>query len=333
MRDDRAAGGAAHGRDVPDRRAAVGGRRRSASASGWAASTPPTSAARSWARCWRVRARARVRRAHEPDAAGVPPTSSSASRMLMVVSARGRAARRRVALGAVAPSPGARPPAAARRRLPRALSRSCSWSPTGKGWRTRSAWAASPTACSALFTNSRSQTNDAPRPGALPPRDGPPGGGAEPARRRRARSWSALGGGATPGAIAQHSGAEIDLIELSEAVVAAAPHFSVANQDVLASPTCTCQIDDGRNFLLRNRAPVRRDHRRRRAAVRRRRDQPVLGRVLHAGVARALAPDGIMVQWASPGSAYEHELIVRSFLQVFPARFAMAHRRPARRFA
>jgi spermidine synthase len=167
-----------------------------------------------------------------------------------------------------------------------------------------------------LFTNSRSQTNDSPDlvryhrvmghlAAVLSPRDGP------------RTLVVGIGGGATPGAIAQHSGAEIDLIELSEAVVAAAPHFSVVSQDVLRQPNVHLQIDDGRNFLLRNRR---------------------LYDVITADVvppfdagatnlysieyftlaSKALAPDGIMVQWASPGSAYEHELIVRSFLQVFP---------------
>ena len=35
-------------------------------------------------------------------------------------------------------------------------------------------------------------------------------------------------------------------------------------------------------------------------------------------VARSLALHGIMVQWVSPGSAFEHALIVRTFLQAFP---------------
>src|SRR5262249_45842966 len=35
-------------------------------------------------------------------------------------------------------------------------------------------------------------------------------------------------------------------------------------------------------------------------------------------VARSLKPDGIMVQWVSPGGAFEHQLIVRTFLQAFP---------------
>jgi spermidine synthase len=33
---------------------------------------------------------------------------------------------------------------------------------------------------------------------------------------------------------------------------------------------------------------------------------------------RALAPDGLMVQWVSPENAFAHELLVRTFLQAFP---------------
>jgi spermidine synthase len=76
-------------------------------------------------------------------------------------------------------------------------------------------------------------------------------------------------------------------------------------------------VDDGRNYLLRNR--VRYD--------------VVTADVVHpydAGatnlysveyfqlVSKSLKPDGIMVQWVSPGTAFEHSLIVRTFLQAFP---------------
>jgi len=167
-----------------------------------------------------------------------------------------------------------------------------------------------------LFTNSRSQTNDTPDlvryhrvmghlAALLSPR---------PAPRTLVVG---IGGGATPGAIAQHSGAQIDLVELSEAVVDAAPHFAVVSQNVLAQPSVHLTIDDGRNWLLRNRQPY----------------DVITADVVppfDAGAtnlysveyfrlaSNALADDGIMVQWASPGSAFEHELIVRSFLQVFP---------------
>src|SRR5205814_870771 len=110
---------------------------------------------------------------------------------------------------------------------------------------------------------------------------------------------------------------QIDVVELSESVIAAAPFFHIANADVLQQPNVHVRIDDGRNYLLRNRQPY----------------DVVTADVVHpydAGatnlysveyfrlVARSLKPDGIMVQWVSPGSAFEHALIVRTFLRAFP---------------
>src|SRR5262249_34051960 len=104
-----------------------------------------------------------------------------------------------------------------------------------------------------LYTNSRGQTNDAPdlvryhrvmghRAALLAPNDHP------------RVLVVGLGAGATPGAIAQHGGTQIEVIELSQAVVDAAPFFRVANADVLSRPNVHLAIDDGRNYLLRNRA-------------------------------------------------------------------------------
>ena len=88
---------------------------------------------------------------------------------------------------------------------------------------------------------------------------------------------------------------QVDVIELSESVIAAAPFFGVANMDVLARPNVHISIDDGRNFLLRNRQAY----------------DVVTADVVHpydAGatnlysveyfelVTRSLKPDGIMVQ-------------------------------------
>jgi spermidine synthase len=121
----------------------------------------------------------------------------------------------------------------------------------------------------------------------------------------------------TPGALAQHRGAQVDIIELSESVISAAPFFRVANADVLDRPNVHLAVDDGRNYLLRNRQVY----------------DVITADVVHpydAGatnlysveyfklVARSLTPNGIMVQWVSPGSAFEHSLIVRTFLEAFP---------------
>jgi spermidine synthase len=167
-----------------------------------------------------------------------------------------------------------------------------------------------------LFTNSRGQTNDSPDLVRYHRVMGHLAALLAPSRAPRALVVG-LGAGATPGALAQHSGVEVDVVELSESVVAAAPFFHIANADVPQRPNVHLSIDDGRNALLRNRRPY----------------DLVTADVVHpydAGatnlysveyfslVARALQPDGIMLQWVSPGTAFEHSLIVRTFLQAFP---------------
>jgi predicted membrane-bound spermidine synthase len=167
-----------------------------------------------------------------------------------------------------------------------------------------------------LFTNSRGQTNDAPDLVRYHRVMGHLAALLSPHAEAHALVVG-LGAGATPGAMAQHSGSRLDVVELSEAVIEAAPFFRVANYGVLDLPNVHLTIDDGRNFLLRNRQPY----------------DVITADVVHpydAGAtnlysveyfrlaARALDPHGIMVQWVSPGSAFEHALIVRTFLQAFP---------------
>lgn len=167
-----------------------------------------------------------------------------------------------------------------------------------------------------LFTNSRGQTNDAPDLVRYHRVMGHLAALLAPSENARALVVG-LGAGATPGAMAQHSGALIDVVELSPSVILAAPFFSVANADVLERPNVQLTIDDGRNYLLRNHVAY----------------DVITADVVHpydAGatnlysveyfrlVARALKPEGIMVQWVSPGSAFEHSLIVRTFMQAFP---------------
>ena len=167
-----------------------------------------------------------------------------------------------------------------------------------------------------LFTNSRGQTNDAPDLVRYHRVMGHLAALLAPGPAPRALVVG-LGAGATPGALAQHTGAQVDIIELSESVISAAPFFRVANADVLQRPNVHLAIDDGRNYLLRNRQLY----------------DVVTADVVHpydAGatnlysveyfklVARSLTPNGIMVQWVSPGSAFEHSLIVRTFLEAFP---------------
>ena len=125
-----------------------------------------------------------------------------------------------------------------------------------------------------------------------------------------------LGGGATPGAISAHEGVDLDVVELSSAVVRASRFFTHANNDLLSRPNVRLRIDDGRNFL---------------ALTKKKYDVITADLILpiHAGsnnvyareyfelVRRALKPGGMAMQWAS-GTDAEYRAIVRTFRAVFP---------------
>ena len=126
-----------------------------------------------------------------------------------------------------------------------------------------------------------------------------------------------LGGGATPGAASTHEGVEIDVVELSSAVVRASKFFAHANHNLLEQPNVHIRVDDGRNYL---------------AMTRKKYDvitadviQPV-----HAGsnnvyskeyfelVRAALKPGGLAMQWAATNTEAEYKAICRTFQSVFP---------------
>lgn len=126
-----------------------------------------------------------------------------------------------------------------------------------------------------------------------------------------------LGGGATAGAVSQHAGASVDVVELSESVVRGAALFAHANDDVLHKPNVRLQVSDGRNHL----------------ALTRKRYDVITADIIqpqHAGaglvyskeyylLARgALAVNGLMLQWIGHRPKVEYDLIMRTFLEVFP---------------
>ena len=125
-----------------------------------------------------------------------------------------------------------------------------------------------------------------------------------------------LGGGATPGAISAHEGVDLDVVELSSAVVRASRYFKHANHDLLSRPNVRLRIDDGRNYL---------------AVTKRKYDVITADLILpmHAGsnnvysreyfelVKKALKPGGMAMQWAW-GTDAEYRTIVRTFRSVFP---------------
>jgi spermidine synthase len=126
-----------------------------------------------------------------------------------------------------------------------------------------------------------------------------------------------LGGGATPGAITQHSGVTVECVELSPSVVRGARYFSHVNHDVLKQPNLRLRVDDGRNHLL----------------LTDRKYDVITADVImphHAGAGNlysaeyyrlcrdALAPGGLMCQWIWQNSRFQYQLMLRTFLHVFP---------------
>ena len=125
-----------------------------------------------------------------------------------------------------------------------------------------------------------------------------------------------LGGGATPGAVARHH-LQVDVVELSKAVVEGSAHFKHINFNLLERPNVTLHVDDGRNFLLMNRKKY---------------DVITADIILprHAGagslysreyyelVRNALADDGLAMQWNGGDSDTEYKLLLRTFVSVFP---------------
>jgi spermidine synthase len=125
-----------------------------------------------------------------------------------------------------------------------------------------------------------------------------------------------LGGGATPGAVAAF-GVDVDVVELSQAVVDGSNFFTHINYDLLKRPNVHLKVDDGRNFLMMSKKKY---------------DVITADIILprHAGagslyskeyyelVRNALAPGGLVMQWNGGETEMEYKLMMRTFLSVFP---------------
>ena len=126
-----------------------------------------------------------------------------------------------------------------------------------------------------------------------------------------------LGGGVSPGATSRAPDVAVTVVELSSEVVAGAQFLDAVNNDVVDLPNVDIRVDDGRNHLLLTDE----------------RYDIITADVIpptHAGAGKlwsveywelardALAEGGIMVQWAPQSSSRSYDLIVRSFLSVFP---------------
>ena len=125
-----------------------------------------------------------------------------------------------------------------------------------------------------------------------------------------------LGGGATPGAVARHN-VDVDVVELSAAVVAGSEFFKDINFDLLSRPNVHLHVDDGRNFMMMGRKKY---------------DVITADIILprHAGagalyskeyyelVRHSLAEGGLAMQWNGADSMTEYKLLLRTFVSVFP---------------
>ena len=125
-----------------------------------------------------------------------------------------------------------------------------------------------------------------------------------------------LGGGATPGGVVTHEGVDLDVVELSSAVVRASRLFAHANHNLLDQPNVRMRVDDGRNFLTLTRKkydlitadliqPVHAG------------SNNVYSREYFEAVRAALKPGGMVMQWAN-GTEAEYKTICRTFQTVFP---------------
>jgi spermidine synthase len=126
-----------------------------------------------------------------------------------------------------------------------------------------------------------------------------------------------LGGGATPGAMSQIPGFNVDVVELSQGVINAAAYFSHVNFDILNHPSVQLTVDDGRNFLQRVRTGydvITAD-----AIIPRHAGANSLNSVEYFALVRqALRPGGLALHWNGGATAEEHRLILSAFAAAFP---------------
>jgi spermidine synthase len=126
-----------------------------------------------------------------------------------------------------------------------------------------------------------------------------------------------LGGGATAGASSRHIDTHVDVVELSDSVVHGAAWFAHINENILENDKVSLIVDDGRNYLMLTDS--------RYDVITADLIQPE-----HAGAGnlfsreyfelarRALAEDGLMLQWVGHRPETSYKLIVRTFMTVFP---------------
>jgi spermidine synthase len=113
-----------------------------------------------------------------------------------------------------------------------------------------------------------------------------------------------------------HTGVNVDVVELSPAVVHAVSQFEKINYSVLTRPNVHLRVDDGRNHLMLTRwrydvitadiiLPIHAG------------STNVYSREYFELARHALNPGGLVAQWVD-GTDAEYKMIMRTFLSVFP---------------
>lgn len=166
-----------------------------------------------------------------------------------------------------------------------------------------------------LFLDGRHQANDSPEMAFIHRRIGLLPVILHPSPRRAL--VVGMGGGASPGAMSQYPGLQVDVVELSEGVIKAGEYFSHINFDILRNPSVRLIVDDGRNVLQRVRGTydiITAD-----AIIPRHAGANSLNSVEYFRLVRnALAPGGIVLHWNGGATLEEYQLILRAFVEVFP---------------
>ena len=125
-----------------------------------------------------------------------------------------------------------------------------------------------------------------------------------------------MGGGATPGAVARFD-VDVDVVELSGAVVEGSNYFTGINFDLLKRPNVHLRVDDGRNFLMMTRKKydvITADI----ILPRHAGAGALYSREYHQLVRNALGQGGLALQWNGGETETEFKMLMRTFMTVFP---------------
>lgn len=126
-----------------------------------------------------------------------------------------------------------------------------------------------------------------------------------------------FGAGATAASASILPDSQTQVVELSPSVLEAGRYFERTNHGVLHNPRVSFRIDDGRNFLkttTRKFDVITAD-----LLLPEMAGAANLYSADYFAIARdALAPGGLMVQWIDPTEEYRYQLMLRSFVAVFP---------------